>query len=346
MKTKDLIKYILSGALAVFLLWFSFRNVDWTDFWAGLKACSWGFVLLSMLIGVMSFFVRSLRWKMLLDPLDNSIKLGPVFNAINISYLVNLVIPRGGDVLRCAYIAKHSQPGEDGHKKASFDKVLGTAVVDRVWDFVTLVILFVAIVLIMWHRFGTFVSDNILGSLSSKRNTVIILAAVGVVGILCLWALWRFKDKNRIAGKVWGFFKGLGDGLTTCLKMKNGWLFLVYTILVWTCYCFMSATVIWAVQGMDPSVLGQESVEGITSLQSLGLVDALFLCLVGAISNTIPVPGGFGAFHWLVSMALLVIYGVPFEIGIIFATISHESQALTQALCGGVSYLLEMKQTT
>lgn len=343
---KKWIKYLLSGALAVFLLWFSFRNVDWADFWAGLKSCSWGFVLLSMLIGVASFFFRTLRWKMLTDPLDPTVGLGHVFNAINISYLVNLVIPRGGDVLRCAYISKHSQTDENGHKKASFDKVLGTAVVDRVWDFVTLVILFVAIVLLLWHRFGAFVSDNILGSLASKRNTVIILAIAAVVGLALLWALWKFREKNKIASKIWGFVKGLGDGLTTCLKMKNGWLFLVYTILVWTCYCFMSATIIWAVQGMDPSALGADAVGGITSLQSLGLVDALFLCLVGAISNTIPVPGGFGAFHYLVSMALLVIYGVPFEIGIIFATISHESQALTQAVCGGVSYILEMKQTT
>ncbi len=342
MKAKDGIKYALSFGVAAVLLWFSFRNVEWSQFWMALKSCSWGFVLLSMLIGVASFFFRSVRWKMLLDPLDPSLRLGPVFNAINISYLVNMVIPRGGDVIRNVYIAKHSETGPDGHKKASFEKALGTAVLDRLWDGVVMILLFIVVLGLMWSRYGSFVTETLLGSVAAKRNTALVLAGLAVVGLLAVWALYHYRERNPLAGKIWHFVRGLGEGLLSCLKMKSAWKFAVYTLLVWGCYWMMSATIIWAVQGIDPAVLGGQA-SGLTALQQLGLPDALFLCLVGAVSTLVPVPGGFGAFHYVVSLALSAIYGIPMEIGVIFATLSHESQAITQMLCGAVSYGLEMK---
>ena len=37
-------------------------------------------------------------------------------------------------------------------------------------------------------------------------------------------------------------------------------------------------------------------------------------------------------------------YGIPVEIGLIFATLSHESQILTQILSGGIAYADEARQ--
>ena len=67
-KIKKVIKYILSAVLAAVLLWFSFRDVQWTDFIEGLKGCRWGYVLLSMAAGAFAFWLRSLRWRQLLQP--------------------------------------------------------------------------------------------------------------------------------------------------------------------------------------------------------------------------------------------------------------------------------------
>lgn len=329
MKAKDAVKYIVSFALAGLLLWLAFRNVDdWSKFWRDLTSCKWEFLLMSMLIGILSFFARSVRWKMLIDPLDNTIGLGHVFNAINISYLFNMVIPRGGDVIRCYYIAKHSQNGPDGKKKASFDKVLGTAILDRLWDVVFLMILLVAVLFLMWNRFGDFVGD--VYEKASVSRTIIIVGITGVIaGVVLIYLLWKFKDRSSIAAKVWRFIAGIWEGIGTCLKMKQGWKFIVYTLLVWACYCFMSATIMWA--------LDADTIYG------MNLMDALFLCAVGAVSNMVPVPGGFGAFHSLVGFALSTIYGIPIDVALVFATLSHGVQAVGQVLCGGVSYIIEMK---
>ena len=68
---------------------------------------------------------------------------------------------------------------------------------------------------------------------------------------------------------------------------------------------------------------------------------SLLLMLAGALSSIVPVPGGFGAFHFIVAAAVSYVYGLPFEFGIIFATLSHESQELNQLVWGGISFVIE-----
>ena len=73
-------------------------------------------------------------------------------------------------------------------------------------------------------------------------------------------------------------------------------------------------------------------------LDQLDMIDALFLSLVGGLGFAVPVPGGIGAFHFVIGLALSTLYGIPMETGIIYATISHTSQAITQIIFGAASY--------
>ena len=104
--------------------------------------------------------------------------------------------------------------------------------------------------------------------------------------------------------------------------MERKWLFFAYTVMIWATYWFMAACTMWAAPFLD----------------GLDIIDALFLSLVGGLGFAIPVPGGIGAFHFIISLTLATIYDVPMETGIIYATISHTSQAITQILFGAVSY--------
>ena len=148
---------------------------------------------------------------------------------------------------------------------------------------------------------------------------------------------------------VWGFVRGLGQGIVSCFRMDRWWLFLLYSLMIWALYWVMSISVLQSLQGMaETSALegglagaSDELAEAMAGLSSLGLMDALFLMLVGSLSSLVPVPGGFGAFHYLVALALSTVYGIPFGVGIVFATLSHESQTLTMILCGTASYIDE-----
>lgn len=344
MDFKKIIKYIASFAIAGVLLYFSFRDVKWDDFWLALKACRWEFVILSMFFGLMSFFLRSLRWRMLLLPIDPSIKIMTSFNAVNVSYVVNLILPRVGELVRCGIITRNSRKGEDGKKLAGIDKVIGTAIADRLWDGLTLVILLILLMLLMWKQFGGFFYDKIVAPLSQNTSfdfTLLIGLVIALI-VALVFVCFKFKDRLPFLKKITDAIAGVGQGLATSFKMKNSWLFVVYTVLVWLMYLLMSASIIWALQGLDLKSVSPEVSMAFSKIQSLTIVDAFFLMIVGGISSLVPVPGGFGAFHYLVSIALSSVYGIPASVGIIFATLSHESQTIIQIISGGLSYMYEV----
>lgn len=329
-KIKKVIKYILSAVLAAVLLWFSFRDVQWTDFIQGLRGCRWGYVLLSMAAGAFAFWLRALRWRQLLLPVDDSISRATTFNGINIGNISNFVFPRIGEFVRCGVITRRSQSVDPEHpeqKKASYDKVLGTVVLERGWELLVMLLLLVVVLVGGADRFGAFFMERIWGPMAQRFDSGVwwMAGALAGVGCLILYAFWRFRNANGFCGKVWGIVRGIGQGFASCLQMKRKWLFFTYTALIWMTYWFMAASTVWAAPFLD----------------GLDLIDALFLSLVGGLGFAVPVPGGIGAFHFIISMALSAMYGVPVELGVVYATLSHTSQAITQILFGVGSYAYE-----
>ncbi|MGN0201772.1 MAG: lysylphosphatidylglycerol synthase transmembrane domain-containing protein [Candidatus Cryptobacteroides sp.] len=344
-KVRKTVRYILLLLLAAVLLYFAFREVRWTEFKAALGSCRWEWIAASMLFGVISFSLRGLRWRRLLLPIDSSTSFRTCFNAVNISYAVNLALPRVGEFVRCGFITARSAPDPSvkGRRLASYDKVLGTAALERSADLVAMASILGIFLLATWGRFGSFFMEKVFGQAAEGFNPsslwipIALAACAGIFIALCVW----LRDRLPFMGKIAGFCKGLWQGFVSCVRMGKGWLFLLQTLLVWCCYWMMSYSVLLAVQGMDTSALSEGMASCVRSLAGLGPVDALFLMLVGSLSSIVPVPGGFGAFHFLVAGAISSLYGVPFEFGMVFATLSHESQTLVQIVCGGLSYLDE-----
>ena len=296
-----------------------------------------------MFLGALVFYVRGLRWRMQLLPIDASTSRITCWNAYNICMLVNLVLPRAGEVVRSGYITKHSAMDSRGNRLASFDKVVGTVIMDRVWDAFSLVMVVAVLLACMWDRFGAFFQDTIFPGISGKAGLAWIVGALVLLSALFLFLCWRLRERGKIWGRSWKLIRGLGDGLSSCLHMRHGWLFIAYTVLIWVLYWLMCATVLWSLQGIDPAGLSPELAEALEKINALTMTDALFLMFAGALSSVVPVPGGFGAFHTVVAGALLSIYGIPFPAGLIFATLSHESQVVTDAICGAVSYAAESR---
>ncbi len=346
-KAGNILKYGSSVALAAALLYGSFRGVCWGDFLQGLKACRWGFVVLSMAFGLLAFYLRALRWRELLLPIDRTTSRLTCFNAINISYLVNMVLPRVGEFVRCGYITAHSpkelDSNESNHRVASYDKVLGTAALERSVDVAAMLSIVSVFLFFTWNRFGGFFSEKVLGAASGSLSAgkVIVMVACVFAAVSAIFCAILFAGKLKILGKVRDFCKGIWVGFISCLRMKGAWKFFVLTAGIWLCYWMMSVTILWSLRGISPDSVSLELASAVETLQGLGLTDAMFLMLVGSLSSIVPVPGGFGAFHFLVSSAISYVYGIPVQFGMIFATLSHESQAVNQILWGGISWISE-----
>ena len=333
MKAKNIIKYIVSLALAALLLWASFREVEWRNFVAEVKGCRWEFVLLSMALGAFAFWLRGLRWRRLLLPIDDSISRMTAFNGVNIGNISNFVFPRIGEFVRCGVITRRSAPVDSTkpsgqvEKKATYEKVLGTVVLERGWEFLVMLLMLAVVVVGGFDRFGSFFIEHIWNPVSLRLSFNIwwLVAAISVVLGVSLYALWRFRTSNSFCNKLWNIFSGIFQGFSSCLNMEKKWLFFAYTALIWMTYWLMAASIMWAAP----------------FLEGLDMIDALFLSLVGGLGFAIPVPGGIGAFHFVIGLALSIVYGLPMELGIIYATLSHTCQAITQILFGLFSYAYE-----
>lgn len=329
-KISDIFKYVLSALFAFALLYFSFRDVEWAEFAEGLKSCRWEFILLSMAAGAFAFLLRALRWRKLLLPIDGSISRTTAFNGVNIGNVSNFVFPRIGEFIRCGVITRRSQPldpSEPERKKASYDKVLGTVVLERSWELLVMLMLLAVVVVGGFNRFGGFFMDQIWTPVTGRLDFSIwwIVAVVLLVSGAMCYGLWKYRESNAFCRKVWGIFTGVLQGFASCMKMDKKWMFFAYTAFIWLTYWLMAASTMWAAPFLD----------------DLTLIDVLFLSLVGGLGFAVPVPGGIGAFHFIISLALSGIYGIPMETGIIYATLSHTSQAITQIVFGLGSYAYE-----
>ena len=308
MKVK--LKYVLWTAVAAVLLYFSFREVKWHDFISVLQQCRWGFVVLSMVFGALANVIRGLRWRLLILPLDPEVRRGRCIDGFMIARMADYVIPHSCEFIRCGYVTS---------KRLAYEKAIGTVLLERTWDIFVLLMLIIAVLAMRWNLFSSFFAEEILGKVGGNGFNYWWLVAVLAVVAMLVVSYFRSSRARKV-------MQGVKDGLVSFTKMKNKGTFLLLTACLWACFVLMTMTIIWSL----PGDLG------------LDLIDGLFIMVVGGIASIVPVPGGFGAFHYLVALALQSIYNIPFETGIIFATLSHESQTLMMLVTGAAAYVYEM----
>ncbi len=311
------LKYFILLAVAGVLLWVSFKGVHWSDFKAGLLSTNFRWIVLSMLVSIFVFWLRALRWRLIMLPLGFRIKRRDAWDGVNIGYITNFAVPRAGEFARCGVITKKTG--------LPFETVAGTVVLERSIDLLSLGTITLAIIVLEWKKFGNFINREIVGTLDNKlsANMAWVTGALIVSFVVFLYIIYRFRERHPIFRRIADIAKGVISGVMSGFRMHQKWLFLFYTATIWFCYWLMSYT----------TILAFPAVEGLTA------VDALFLTVIGGFGWVIPVQGGIGAYHFIISLALASIYGIAQTTGVIFATISHESQALTMIICGTISLI-------
>jgi uncharacterized protein (TIRG00374 family) len=125
--------------LAVVLLYYSLRGIDWRDVARLASGASPGYLAAVAVISTTALLLRALRWRVLLNA-HGSVKLPAVFWATAAGYFGNNFLPaRAGELVRTFMISSKSG------LEASY--VLATALSERLADVVALVSISAAVVL-------------------------------------------------------------------------------------------------------------------------------------------------------------------------------------------------------
>jgi uncharacterized protein (TIRG00374 family) len=132
---------LISFSISIIFLFLALKKVDVKEIGGSLINANLFYFFLTILITFIAFFLRAVRWKVLLSPIK-SFPLVVVFNATMIGFMCNYTLPaRVGEVVRAYLIGTRGSIS----KSAAF----ATIIVERVMDLFTL-LLFAAIILIFF----------------------------------------------------------------------------------------------------------------------------------------------------------------------------------------------------
>lgn len=333
---KKIAKYVFSFALAFGLVAYSCSKMDWSNFTGALASCRWGLVFLSLCSGLMAATIRGIRWNLILRSFIPGISYFITFNAENIGNISNMAIQYSGEFVRCGVVTAKT--------KSPYDKVLGTAALERVWDLMSLFLVFVLTLALGGGKFGEFISGWVSDAFHGKG--VLLIAGLAVLFIISFFAISKFSKLDgwfgNLCAKIYKVVCGMLDGFTSCLKMDRKWLFFLLTIFIWGMYWLQSVLIINALQGV---------------FAGFGLVDALCIMLIGSLASVLPAPGSFGTYHAIIQFALSSVYFqgtmgmekiAADSYGMTYAIMAHETQALAFIILGLLSLLIvsfEKKKT-
>ena len=288
-------------------------------FWVGVSAT----------VSIFAYISRAMRWNMLINTLGYKPKLSNTYWALLFGYFANLAVPRLGEVSRCGALSKK--------EKIPFNELLGTVVIERLVDVLMLLVSLIVVAVLEFGMMKSFASKALSLHLYPAHSSFLLMVnswkfiAIMILPLLLLIFLhfyfrWHEKRKSKTLEKIENLLLGIIKGFQSILKMKNSWKFIAHTFFIWTMYFIMTYSCFFAI----PATSG------------LGVRAGLFTLAFGGIGMTLPVQGGFGTYHLIVSQGL-TLFGIPLTDGLVFATIVHTSQTILVLLMGAFSVLYFLK---
>ena len=309
-------KIVLPLLIAGALLYWMYRDFDFTEVKRiFLNEMNLWWLFASLIPITLSHIFRGLRWLITLEPLGYRPKTGDSIDSIFVAYAANVLVPRVGEVSRCAVLTKYD--------KVPFSKALGTLVAERLIDML-LVLLFVCVMLLtqldvflsLFAQTGT--NEASFSKLLTSPKTYLIVVAVVVACV----ALWMPLRKTKLYAKVKQAISGFVDGLLSLKTMNRKGLFLLYTIGIWVGY-FLEFYIDFFCFPFTAEL---------TVVQALVIFAAISLAII------IPTPNGAGPWHFVV-ISMMTLYGVSHTDASSFALIVHTFQTLGVIMLGAYGWV-------
>lgn len=291
--------WMLALPLAGFLLYWSLRGVDWKSVWATLAGARWEFIALACFMVCVSFFLRAVRWRILLNAEEN-LPVGAVFCATMAGYLGNAFLPaRAGEVIRTLVVSRRSS--------LTKTYVLTTALSERLMD---------VIALVLWASLILLGVSSKPGWMGGVARTMAIAAGLGAVAIavmphtggLCQDLLRRLPLPHGLRDRLIGLADQVLLGMRAFHHTGRLASFVALTITIWV------SDAVGVIAGGRALGLGFSFQMAILLLTGLGLGSALpstpgYVGIYQFVAVTVLVPLGIAKSGALAFILMMQAYG-------------------------------------
>src|SRR6266480_1789684 len=237
--------------------------------WLAIRSANFYFVLAAFIIYYLSFPIRTLRWKLLLQNAGytktNGVELPKspkLLEIIYVSWFANVIVPaKLGDLYR-AYLLR-----KEAGLPAS--RTFGTVLAERLMDLIVLLLLFIPSVIISLH-------ENLPPQLVLGLKISMVLVVVGIIGLFML-RMFPTQIGMVVPKRFRGYYNQFQEG--TIGSFRRIPTLTGLTVGVWACEALRFFFIALALNLISGSLIHVISA-------------SLFIALGEALLTAIPFTGG------------------------------------------------------
>ena len=317
--TSTTLKILIPLLISAVILFFTYRDYDFSQFWADMKRIDWGWLAAALAFSAFGPLFRGLRWNLLLDPIGYDVPKKDTVLTVFTGYAANIIIPRVGEVCRCGILERNAH--------VPFSKGLGTLVAERVVDAVLLGLIVLAGILIQLGQFKMLLTPTDAELAAPATESIPLLQnprfwywTIGTILVIaiCWWVCVKF----HLWDKVKGFINGFWEGFLSLKKIKRLPLFLFYSVCIWICYYLELYLAFYC----------------LPSTAAVGPIAGLACFAASSVAVLVPTPNGAGPWHYAI-VKMLGIYGAPEADAQPLAFVLHFCQTMIYLLCGLIAWI-------
>ncbi len=321
-RLRTIIQYTIFLGLGVFLAWWSVKDLtseNKSHIKEALKTARFWLIGPVFIILFLSHYIRAIRWKLLMEPMGYKPSTTNTLFAVFIGYLANQAFPRLGEVLKCTVLARY--------EKIPADKLIGTIILERVIDAITLLVVFgitLAIQPDIYGRLMDAIFNSEQQSDSGKHISSSLVLLIIVIILVVALVVWMIKNKKTISD-LGQLFRRIGrsiwQGISTIQHLKRRWFFLFLTISMWTLY-------------LAGGYLGFMAFRETTGY---GVTEAFTILSAGSV-GMVATPGGIGTYAFLIQKTMEV-YGLNAGTALAFGWVLWVAQFAVILIGGVISFV-------
>ena len=304
--------------LAVVIVWWFGRRLDWRQVKVAMEKSDWRLILLAGVVILAGYVWRALRWRTFLAPLTK-VSLREIWVATTVGFGAILLIGRAGEIVRPVLL-----PMRDRRVRPAASFV--TIMIERLYDAMSVMLLFAANLL--WFR----PAGSTAAGLGYMREAGLLLVALLSLALALL--IWF---RHRSPSVIGWLDRKIGAESRLSQRLKRALLStleqLATALGVLANVRELAATVGWSLLLWFSVALGNLIVFRAFGLP-FGMSHALFVLGWSMVGSAVPTPGGgAGAFH-AATGAALVLLGVLPEQAAAVAIVLHLVDFVPAALFG------------
>lgn len=308
MINKKYLKNIIGIVISISILYYLFYTVNIDDVWANIKELPLYLYISLLGIYIINLMLRTYRWSIIID-LSDRVHLSSIFKAIIYGYLFNTLLPaKLGEIAKVEYL---SQKYNDSR---SF--FLGTAVIDRIFD---------VLIIVLFFGLSVLYSDIVMSILVNSWAPIVFLLLGFLSSIIILININKFKRyiiymPYVIKNKLEVYIDNIEDSSRVLSSLKKLFILVILSVFIWMLSCLSCFLILYSMGIQLPFYV------------------YFFVVSAGVFGMIIPsTSANLGVYHG-VATASLMLFMVTREDALSYAIIAHAFDTIPNLTFGLLIY--------